>query len=112
MELNGIMDVVRESMSTGDMVQGAVIALLVGFMMSRFGQLIYFTIIALLLDLIIVPLGMAIYQNEMNFGGAVEYFTEIISSHMDNLQYIAIRTVFFVVALIIVSILKSIFRRS
>ena len=97
---------------TSLLIQGAIIALLVGFMMSRFGQLIYYVAVALILDLLIVPLGMEIYANEMNFAGALDYTMGIIAAHGENLFLIVNRAIFFVAAIIVVSLLKSIFKRS
>lgn len=113
-QLQPVIDVVIASfqVDTSLLIQGAIIALLVGFMMSRFGQLIYYVLIALALDLLIVPLGMEIYANEMNFAGALDYTIGIITAHGENMFIIVNRAIFFVAALIVVSLLKSIFRRS
>ena len=113
-QLQPVIDVVIASfqVDTSLLIQGAIIALLVGFMMSRFGQLIYYVAIALLLDLLVVPLGMEIYANEMNFAGALDYTMGIISAHGENLFFIVNRAIFFTAAIIVVSLLKSIFRRS
>lgn len=113
-QLQPVIDVVIESfqVDTNLLIQGAIIALLVGFMMSRFGQLIYYVAIALLLDLLVVPLGMEIYANEMNFAGALDYTIGIVTAHGENMIIFVNRAIFFVAALIVVSLLKSIFRRS
>lgn len=113
-QLQPVIDVVIDSfqVDTSLLIQGAIIAILVGFMMSRFGQLIYYVLVALVLDLLIVPLGMEIYANEMNFGGALDYTMGIISAHGENLFFIVNRAIFFVAAIIVVSLLKSIFKRS
>lgn len=102
------------TVDTNLLIQGAIIALLVGFMMSRFGQLIYFMLVALFLDLLIVPLGLSIYEDGMNFGGALETGINILKDlgSEDGMNMGLHRIVFFVVALIVVSILKSIFKRS
>lgn len=113
-QLQPVIDVVIDSfqVDTSLLIQGAIIALLVGFMMSRFGQLIYYVAVALVLDLLVVPLGMEIYANEMNFAGALDYTMGIISAHGENLFYIVNRAIFFVAAIIVVSLLKSIVKRS
>lgn len=113
-QLQPVIDVVIASfqVDTDLLIQGAIIALLVGFMMSRFGQLIYYVAIALVLDMLVVPLGMEIYANEMNFAGALVYTKDIVSAHAENLFFIVNRAIFFVAAIIVVSILKSIFKRS
>lgn len=109
--MDQIMDIVRESFNTGNTAQGVVIALLASFMMSRYGQLIYYTIIALVFDLFVVPIAIKIYQADMNFGGALEYGMEQFTVVSEDLQYAVVRAVFFVVAISIFSVLKSVLRR-
>ena len=113
-QLQPVIDVVIASfqVDTNLLIQGAFIALLVGFMMSRFGQLSYYVAIALLLDLLVVPLGMEIYANEMNFAGALDDTVNIFVAHGENLLFIVNRAIFFTAAIIVVSLLKSVFSLS
>lgn len=98
---------------TSMLIQGALIALVLGFIMSGLGQIIYYVLVALVLDLIIVPLGKTIYANEMNFGGAVEYLKEIFAVIMeDPMGILGPRAVFFVVTLLVVRLISSVVRRS
>lgn len=115
-QLQPIIDVVIASfqVETDLLIQGAIIALLVGFMMSRFGQLIYYVAIALVLDLLVTPLGISIYSDGMNFAGALDTAIGILKElgSKDGMVFVLNRGIFFVAALIIVTLLKSIFRRS
>ncbi len=110
-DFSGIMDTVRASFDTGNIAIGLVIALLASFMMSRYGQLIYYTVIALIFDLFVVPVGIKIYDDEMNFGGALDFAMEEVTTLSENLQYVMIRAVFFIVAITVFSVLKSVLRR-
>jgi Na+/H+-dicarboxylate symporter len=111
MEMDQIMTIVNEAMAAGNTAQSIVIALLVGLMMARMGQLLYFTVIALLLDLVIVPIGFSIYESEMDFSGAMDTGMELFGELAGNLSYVVVMAVFFLIALTIVSGVKSIFRR-
>lgn len=115
-QLQPIFDVVIASfqVETNLLIQGAIIALLVGFMMSRFGQLIYYVVIALVLDLLVAPLGISIYSDGMNFAGALDTTVGLLKElgSKDGMLFVLNRGIFFVAALIIVTLLKSIFRRS
>lgn len=113
--LQPVLDVVIASFQIDTMllIQGIVIALVLGFMMSGLGQIIYYILAALVLDLIVVPLGMAIYANEMNFGGAGEYFGTISEAIMaDPVAILSARAIFFALTLLAVRLVSSMIRSS
>lgn len=99
-----------DTSQTDLLIQGVVIALILGFMMARFGQLIYYVLAALVLDLIVVPLARVIYENEMNFGGALDYVTEILGG-LTDWQAIAYRALFFAITIGVISLVKGLVRR-
>ena len=94
------------------LIQGGLIALILGFMMSGMGQIIYYVLVALVLDLIVVPLGRVIYENDMNFGGAAEYAGTIFDAIMvDPQTIVGYRALFFAVTLLVVRLVASVIRR-
>ena len=118
-QLQPVLDFIKASfmMSNDLLIQGVIIAVLLGFIMSRMGQIIFYLIVALLLDLFVVPLARMIVANDMNFGGAVEYLNEIWANmSADGMQAMGVdighRAVFFLIAIIVVRLLSSVIRRS
>ena len=114
-QLQPVLDMVIASFQIDTMllVQGVIIALVLGFIMSGLGQIIYYILAALVLDLIVVPLGMMIYQNEMNFGGAGEYAGTIMDGIMaDPVAILSARAIFFAITLLAVRLVSSVLRRS
>jgi len=111
MDIEAIKEIVLESFNVGNTAYGLGIAFFVALMMSRYGQILYFTIIALLLDLLIVPLGIGIYENGGDFSDLLGQGTTLITDLGDDLQYIVIRAVFFLVMISVFGAVKSVFRR-
>ena len=109
--MDSIMEIVKESFDVGNTAYGLSIAFFVALMMSHYGQILYFTIIALLLDLLIVPLGIEVYNNGGDFSDLLGQGTTLIADLGNDLQYIVIRAVFFFVMISVFGALKSIFRR-
>ena len=106
-----IMEIIKESFDVGNTAYGLGIAFYVALMMSRYGQILYFTIIALVLDLLVVPLAIEIYNNDMDFSDLLGQATTLLTDLSGNLQYILIRAVFFLVMISVFGAVKSIFRR-
>jgi hypothetical protein len=94
------------------LVQGVLIALVLGFIMSRMGQIFFYILAALVIDMLIVPVVKLIIANDMNFGGAVDYVKEVMGALMADPMQIASRAVFFLIAIILVRLISSVIRRS
>ncbi|TNE40913.1 MAG: hypothetical protein EP347_02955 [Alphaproteobacteria bacterium] len=111
MDMAQLQDIVREAMDTGNTLQSGIIAVLCGLMIGRYGQVLYFTVIALLLDLLIVPIGFSVYESDMDFSGVVDTGTDLVNSYIDNPKYVVVMAVFFLIATSIVFAIKSVIRR-
>ena len=111
MDMSSISDMVNEAMAAGNNGAHIVIAILCGLMMSRFGQVLYFVVVALILDLVVFPLGMGVYENDWDVSGLMQSATDLVGGYMDNLKYVAVMAVFFLIANSIIFALKSVIRR-
>ena len=111
MDFEAIKDIVLESFNVGNTAYGLGIAFFVALMMSRYGQILYFTVVALVLDLLVVPLGIEIYENGGDFTDLLGQGKDLLIELSGDLQYIIIRAVFFLVMITVFDAVKSIFRR-
>lgn len=111
MDMASLQQLVSDAWATGSQFQAIVIAILCGLMIGRYGQVLYFTVIALLLDLLIVPIGFNVYESDMDFSGVVDTGTELVNSYIENPKYVVVMAVFFLLTTSVVFAVKSIIRR-
>ncbi|TNE57757.1 MAG: hypothetical protein EP340_07625 [Alphaproteobacteria bacterium] len=111
MDMAQLQEIVREAMDAGNTLQSGIIAVLCGIMIGRYGQVLYYTVIALALDLLIVPIGLHVWENDKDIGVAMEKGKEIISDLMGDLDRVVVMAVFFLIATSVVFAVKSVIRR-
>lgn len=111
MEMAELQSFIQEAWDTGSQFQALVIAAICGLMVSRFGQVLYYSVIALLLDLLIVPVAYGIYENEWEMSGAVDNAMELINGYIADPKFVVVMLGFFLIATSVVFALKSIVRR-
>lgn len=113
-QLQPVLDFVKASFMTSNdlLIQGVLIALVLGFIMSRMGQILIYLVVALVLDLFIVPLVRAIYADGWDVSGAAGHAKDIMDGLIAEPMFAAQRVVFFLITLIVVRLIMSVIRRS
>lgn len=108
--MEDLINFIRDSFSTKDLLQGIVVAFFATLMLRRYGLIIQVTLIAALFDMILVPLGMAAMDG-LDMGELPGVASGLVMDVVDDLEYFVLRLAFLFLSITFLYGLKSAFRR-
>lgn len=113
-QLQPVIDIILISFNVETMmlIQGVLIAVLLGFIMSSLSRIIFYVPVALVIDMVLVPLGKALHAGGWAFDNIAEQAKEVVAGPMEEPMMILHRAIFFTIALVVVRVLASIVKRS